>query len=144
MQKDSCGLMIKKIHEAVRKRVDNSLREKDLTLTQIHVLMVLGGEGGEAKSLKELERRFQVAQSTIVGIIGRLETKGFVQGFTAPDDNRVKLVKLTPEGERFREANIKEVEEMEQRLLSNLTNEEKEEFLRMLLLVYDSVSAESH
>ena len=139
MRPETCGLLIKKIHDAVRKNLDNSLRDKDLTLAQIHVLMVLGDDGANAMPLKELERRFRVAQSTIVGIISRLEAKGFVQGSTDPDDNRVKLVELTPEGEKFREANIREVEEMENRLMSRLTEQEKQEFLRMLRDVYESV-----
>ena len=139
MRHETCGLLIKMIHDSVRKRLDNSLREKDLTLAQVRVLMELGGNSSEAKSLKELERRFRVAQSTIVGIISRLEAKGFVQGFTAPDDNRVKLVKLTPDGEKFREANIREVEEMEEKLVSNLTEFEQQDFLRMLRTVYESI-----
>ena len=139
MRHETCGLLIKIIHDSVRKRLDNSLREKDLTLAQVRVLMALGEGEGDPKPLKELERRFQVAQSTIVGIISRLETKGFVDGYTAPDDNRVKLVKLTPDGEKFREANIKEVEEMEERLLSHLTEAEQHEFQRMLRIVYENV-----
>ena len=139
MQHDTCGLLIKKIHDAMRKRMDNSLREKDLTLTQIHILMALGDDGGDAKSLKELERRFHVAQSTIVGVISRLEAKGFVQGFTAPDDNRVKIVKLTTEGKKFREANIREVEEMEKRMLAHLTEEEQHSFLDMLRGLYENI-----
>ena len=139
MRHETCGLLIKIIHDAVRKRLDNSLREKDLTLAQVRVLMELGENGGETKPLKELERRFQVAQSTIVGIISRLEAKGFVEGHTAPDDNRVKMVKLTEDGEKFREASIREVIEMEERLLSRLTETEQQEFLRMLRAVYDSI-----
>ena len=139
MKSDSCGRLIKQIHDAVRKHADNSLREKDLTLTQVRVLIELGDDNESAKPLKELERRFGVAQSTIAGIVDRLETKGFIAGFTDQDDNRVKLVKLTPEGGKFRETSIREIEKMERRLLSRLTEAEQHDFLRMLRMVYDSI-----
>lgn len=139
MQRDTCGMLIKQIHDAVGKQANNELREKDLTLSQVRILMELGDDGEGAKSLKELERRFHVSQPTIVGIVRRLEEKGLVQGFTAPEDNRVKLVNLTPDGEKFRETNIRAIEEMEKRLLSRLTETEQLDFLLMLRTVYDSI-----
>ena len=139
MQCDTCGMLIKKIHDAVGKHINNSLRENDLTHTQVRVLMELGDDRADAMSMKELERRFNVAQSTIVGVVRRLEAKKLVRGFTAPGDNRVKLVSLTPEGEDFRKKNMREIEEMEERLLSRLTEEDKQAFLRMLLTVYNNV-----
>ena len=143
MDKTSCGLLIKQIHDATRKHVDNSLRKKGLTLAQGRVLMVLGEEGGSAIALKELERRFHVAQSTIAGLVQRLEAKGFVEGVTASGDNRVKLVRLTPAGEQFHKANIKEIVEIEQRLLSPLTGQEQEDFLRMLRTVFDGIKGKT-
>jgi DNA-binding MarR family transcriptional regulator len=139
MQQDTCGMLIKKIHDAIGKQVNNELREKDLTLAQARVLMELGDDGGGAKSLKELERRFHVAQPTVVGLVHRLEVKGLVQGYTDPVDNRVKLVKLTPDSEKFLNTNKRGIEEIEERLLSSLTKKEQQEFLRMLHTVYDRI-----
>jgi DNA-binding MarR family transcriptional regulator len=139
MQRDTCGMLIKQIHDAVGKQANNELREKDLTLSQVRILMELGDDGGGAKSLKELERRFHVSQPTIVGIVRRLEEKGLVQGFTDPEDNRVKLVNLSLDGEKFRETNMCAIEVMEKRLLSRLTETEQRDFLRMLRTVYDSI-----
>lgn len=139
MQQDTCGMLIKKIHDAIGKRVNNELREKDLTLAQARVLMEVGDDGGGAKSLKELERRFHVAQPTIAGLVHRLEVKGLVRGYADPEDNRVKLVKLTFEGEKFLETNKRKVDETEERLLSSLTESEKQAFLRMLHTVYDKI-----
>jgi DNA-binding MarR family transcriptional regulator len=132
-------MLIKQIHDAIVKRVNNEWRETGLTLTQVRVLIELGDGGGNAKPLKELERCFGVAQPTIVGIIQRLEAKGLVRGFTHLDDNRVKLVELTPDGEKFRSANIHEIESVERLLLSRLTEAEQRDFLRMLRSVYESI-----
>jgi DNA-binding MarR family transcriptional regulator len=131
--------MIKHIHDAVGKHANNDLRERGLTLTQVRVLMELGENDGEAMPLKELERRFNVAQSTIVGIILRLEAKGLAEGFTAPDDNRVKLVRLTAAGEQFRESNARTIDEMDNRMTAGLTEAERLIFLRILRTVYENV-----
>jgi DNA-binding MarR family transcriptional regulator len=139
MRHENCGVLIKQIHDAVSKRVNNTLRENGLTLSQMRLLMELGEGGGAAKPLKELERLFGVAQSTIAGIVGRLEAKGFVAGFTAPDDNRVKLVKLTLAGEQLRENNMRTIERMENRMIAGLTETERLEFMRALRVVCKNV-----
>ena len=139
MKQDSCGFLLKQIHDAIRKRVDNRLRENGLTMTQVRLLMELGDSEDDALSLKELERHFRVAQSTIVGIVLRLEAKGFVQGYVASDDSRVKLVRLTPEGAAIREAHKKEIDELEELLVSGLTEREGLDLLRMLHNVYERI-----
>ena len=80
MQQNFCGLLIKQIHDAIGKHVNNELREKELTLSQVRVLMELGDNSGGAMPLKELERRLHVAQPTVVGIVHRLEEKGVYTG----------------------------------------------------------------
>lgn len=49
--------------------------------------------------MKELERTFCVAQSTVAGIISRLEQKGFIEAFGDASDKRIKVVHITPAGE---------------------------------------------
>ncbi len=139
MKNNTCGTIIKQIHDAIGKQINNDLRKSGLTLTQVRLLMELGSDSGDAKSLKDLERCFRVAQPTIVGVVQRLESKGLVEGFIDTEDNRVKLVKLTPEGEKFCGTAMTTIEEMENRLMSRLTEEEQVDFLRMLRTVYDTV-----
>ncbi|NLT40718.1 MAG: MarR family transcriptional regulator [Clostridiales bacterium] len=139
MRSGTCGMLIKQIYDAIGKQANNALRKNDLTLSQVRLLMELGEDGGAAKSLKELERRFQVAQPTISGIVRRSEAKGLVHVFTSSEDNRVKLVKLTPEGEALQQSNMCEIEKMECRLVLRLTEEEQQELLRMLHIVYNNI-----
>jgi DNA-binding MarR family transcriptional regulator len=51
----------------------------------------------------------------------------------------VKLVKLTPEGEALQQSNMCEIEKMECRLVLRLTEEEQQELLRMLHIVYNNI-----
>lgn len=139
MHRDTCGRLIKQIHDAIDKHVNNELHQKNLTLAQARVLIELDEDYGCAKPLKELERCFHVAQPTVVGLVRRLEEKGFVEGFIDPKDNRVKLVKLTLEGEKFLETTKLEIEEIEKQLLTNLTQAEQQNLLRALSTVYDNI-----
>ncbi|HEV2075225.1 MAG TPA: MarR family transcriptional regulator [Thermoleophilaceae bacterium] len=41
--------------------------------------------------------------SNVTGIVDRLEQRGVIERRPDPDDRRVKRIRLTPEGERFRE-----------------------------------------
>ena len=67
------GQLIKMLHDRLEKIANNTLREKDLTMMQISVLMELQKAELKQRSMKELERKFCVAQSPVAGIISRLE-----------------------------------------------------------------------
>ena len=45
--------------------------------------------------------------SNVTGIVDRLEARGYVERRPAAHDRRVKLIALTPEGERVREEAVK-------------------------------------
>jgi DNA-binding MarR family transcriptional regulator len=52
--------------------------------------------------MSELARLLACDNSNVTGIIDRLEERGLVERRNAPHDRRVKLVALTPEGERLK------------------------------------------
>ena len=93
------GQLIKLLHDRLEKQANNTLRGKELTLMQISALMELQKAEQKQRSMKELERKFCVAQSTVAGIISRLEQKGFVVAFGDASDKRIKVVHITPAGE---------------------------------------------
>ncbi len=93
------GLLIKQIHDCLEKKSNNALRSRDLTMMQVSVLLELQTAPEKRLSMKELERHFQIAQSTVAGIISRLEQKGFVEALGDATDKRIKLVHITTAGE---------------------------------------------
>ena len=90
-------------------------------------------------TLKELEQLLHVAQSTAAGIISRLEQKGYVEGFGDAGDRRVKLVRITPAGRACVGAALHHRAEAEERLLSGLTEAERDIFYLLLKKVRDSL-----
>ncbi|MGN1027374.1 MAG: MarR family winged helix-turn-helix transcriptional regulator [Faecousia sp.] len=93
------GLLIKQIHDCLEKKSNNALRSRDTTMMQVSVLLALQAAPEKQLSMKELEHRFRIAQSTVVGIVSRMEQKGFVEAMGDAADKRVKLVHITAAGE---------------------------------------------
>ena len=126
------GFLIKQIHDRLEKQANNTLRGKDLTMMQISVLMELQEAEQKQRSMKELERKFCVAQSTVAGIISRLEQKGFVEAFGEASDKRIKLVHITPDGEACCREAAGYMAEAEQMLLHGFSEDEKAIFNQLL------------
>ena len=127
--------LIKQIHDRLEKNANNSLRAQDLTMMQVSVLMALHYSERQQLSMKELERRFGVAQSTVAGIVSRLEQKGFVEALSAPEDKRVKLVHITQTGESCCAGAAGSMQEAEETLLNGLSDEERTTLNRLLIRI---------
>lgn len=134
-----CGPLIKQINDELRKNANNALRGQDMTLAQLEALVQLNQSPEGQRSLKELEQILHVAQSTAAGIISRLEQKGFVEGFGDTGDWRVKLVRITPAGIECVRTVLHYRAEAEDRLLSGLTEAERDIFYMLLKKVRDSL-----
>ena len=126
------GQLIKLLHDRLERRANNTLRGKDLTMMQVAVLMELQEAEQKQRSMKELERKFCVAQSTVAGIISRLEQKNFVEAFGDASDKRIKLVHITPDGEVCCQEAAGYMEQAEQTLLQGFSEEEKKMFNLLL------------
>lgn len=131
-----CGALIKQIHDELEKKANALLRQQDLTLSQMNVLMELEAVPEHQLTLKELEGLLHVAQSTAAGIVVRLEQKGFVESFTDASDRRVKMVAITPSGLACCQNAASDVKDMENQLLSGLTETEKTLFRDLLEKVF--------
>ena len=101
-------------------------------MAQCGALLELYEADGKQMPLKELERHLHVAQSTAAGIVVRLEQKGFIESFGDAADRRIKMVRMTPEGEECCRDADKNMKQTEQKLLHPLTEEEKKTLLELL------------
>lgn len=133
---EPCGILIKRIHDALEKNANNELRANGLTLAQLQMLITLNNNENGTSSLKELEKGLQIAQSTTVGIVKRLELKGLVEGYTDAKDKRMKLIKITPAGKAVCHKAQYSMDATEQRLLHGLTKPESKQLHVLLQKVH--------
>lgn len=71
-------------------------------------------------------------KTRIIGILDELQQKGYIERRPDPDDRRVRLLEITPSGRDVKQAVQSDIQRGEERLLSELTAEERAVFLRVL------------
>ena len=133
------GWYIKRIDNALEKEANANLQALNLTMQQNRVLIHLAHAEGHTLSLKSLEESFCAAQSTVAGLVTRLEKKGLVEALSDQADKRVKLVRLSEEGVRLHAISHQNVVDSQEQLTANLSPEEREAFLSCLQKVYEAV-----
>jgi DNA-binding MarR family transcriptional regulator len=95
------GYLIKQLDESLHKHANRDLEPFGLTMSQFRVLLHLR-EREKARlmtSHKDIEAALGVSHPTVVGLLRRLEAKGFVRTETGAVDRRVRnvfLVKVKP------------------------------------------------
>ncbi len=136
----SCSILLKQIHDIQKKNIDNTLRNLDLTFSQINVLRALVHSTDKQMSLKELEKILHVAQSTTARIVTKMEGKGLIDSFSDVSDKRIKYIRLTQYGEQYSSNAKQKLEEEETRLLSSLTETEKIVFVSLLQKIASNLS----
>ena len=110
---DDIGHLIKIAGERLKNQADTRLKESGLTMSQ---------------------------HPTVVGIISRMEKKGFLTVEVNPDDHRGRIVRTTEKSDRFRDESIRQKRQAEQELVRGFTPEEAVELRRLLHKLLDNVS----
>ncbi|MFV0441380.1 MAG: MarR family winged helix-turn-helix transcriptional regulator [Lachnospirales bacterium] len=127
------------IHCKVKAYIDNDLKKWNVTSSQVGVLWFLRKKGGSANQ-KEIEKHLNVAHSTTIGMVSRLEKKGFVTVSQDENDRRYRVVTLTDKAYELHLEIKKNVDECERKLLSGLSPNEVIELKRLLNIVHDTIS----
>ena len=133
----STGILIKKIHDNLEKKINHSLKDSDLTMSQMEALVILSEQVSRQMSLKALEHELHVAQSTAAGIVSRLEQKVFIEAYGQSDDKRIKNIRITENGMKYCESAAKDMDKVEKELLKNLTEDEKNTLNQLLGKIYE-------
>jgi DNA-binding MarR family transcriptional regulator len=107
--------------------------EFDVTAVQFAALLAIGSHPGvDATRLSQL---IAFDRSTLGSVLERLEAKGWVQRYGSPADRRVKLLRLTPQGERLLPQLKPAVRRVQQRLLKPFGAADRATLLRLLRLL---------
>jgi len=83
-------------------------------------------------SQNSLGRQTAMDNSTINGVVKRLHQRGLIDKKPSPDDNRMHLVHLTPEGERVTNRVLPLAQEITRLTLAPLTRSEQATLVRLL------------
>lgn len=135
-QNDEIGFLMKIISECIDRMANQNLKQFGLTLSQGRILHYLRERMGIKTSQKDIEDYFDITHPTAIGILKRLESKGFIISEFDSEDKRVKNVYLVPEKENsvhFAMTDFKET--VDQKLMQGLTDVQIKDLQLLLKLV---------
>lgn len=123
---------IKTADDAFARELNNAMRSEQLTMSQSRILVELAQSPRGAYTLKELEQRVQAAQSTVWGVVSRLEKAGLVVLTPNPEDSRSRLVHITKLGlDKLATCRVV-MQELDDRVSAAMTPEERDLLVDLL------------
>ena len=104
----------------------------DSGITPVQFAALQATRNAAAIDQRTLARTIGFDTSTIAGVVDRLEARGLLRRQVSPDDRRVRLLSLTPEGDALLAQVVPAMQRAQVRMLAPLTKHERAEFMRML------------
>ncbi|MEL7564463.1 MAG: MarR family transcriptional regulator [Dehalobacterium sp.] len=132
-KKVNVAKLFSEINKTLKHNMRKSFEDMGITFPQGMVIATLI-HSGEMK-ISELSRRINLSDSTVSGIIDRLEKQEFVVRSRSDADRRVVYVKATPKFKEMHHGFIKKAEERLAELLSAGTDEEIEKIMEGLTIL---------
>ena len=119
---DYVGYTLKIAQHRLRLRLDAALAELGVTSAQNAVLLAIAGNPRISNA--ELARAAFVTPQSMQGILVNLERDGLIKRTPHPEHGRVIMSELTKAGQKVVSAGADAAEEVEQRMLSDLSASE--------------------
>lgn len=131
---------LRMINNKFREIGDKNLQKYNLTAAQLDVLIYLKSNGEKEIHQRQIEKWFQLKNPTVTGLLNRLEEKHFIVRKTNPEDRRYRVIELTEKGEQLLGQLWEEACNLENRMYSNLSEEEQKVLMDLLDRILNSLS----
>ena len=123
-------IVLSRAHKAINETTNQFFQANGLNPTEFAVLELLYHKGRQP--LQQIGNKILLASGSITYVIDKLEKRGYLNRVSCPSDRRVTYAEITEEGEAFMSAVFPKHEQHLHELLSVLTNEEKDEAIKLL------------
>ena len=132
-KKVEVGRKIEMLSRQIRRKVDESISSQDLTAKQAMILLVIY-DLSKVKDVyaKDIEDAFDMRRATVTGILQLMEKNGIIVREENNVDGRLKSIRLTQKAINLRLKMKKNIQKVESNLLSDLSKEEIETFLKIM------------
>jgi DNA-binding MarR family transcriptional regulator len=126
-------LLLKNTWQKLSRYYNQRLSGYDLTVPKALLLLEISPESG--KNPKSLAKSLDLENSSITGLLDRLEKQGLVKRRPDPKDRRGILIFLTPEGIAARQAITTLVEAMDRRIREAISGDDTKTFRRVMAII---------
>ncbi len=128
----ACGA-VWRVAETLRKGVLANVSKSDLDFPAFDVLMTLRRQGkGQALSPSALAKEMMLSTSAMTNRLDRLEKRDLIERISDKNDRRGLKIILTDKGFDLVDGLVSSHVETEDRLLSGLSKEERDQLIRLL------------
>jgi DNA-binding MarR family transcriptional regulator len=131
--------VIARVERAVRAAIAARVRPFGLTWQQYTTMSILGHKGGLSNA--QLARRAYMTPQSMSEVIEALEAKGLVVRTPHPSHRRVLPASLTPRGRKVLTACDAAVDEMEEQMLRELDESDRERLRACLVAAARALGA---
>lgn len=131
--------VVSRVRNLLFRHANGPIHAADLTVTQFEVLEALSAHG--PLSVGQVSEAIFGTPGNVPVVIGNLVRDGLVSRRRSPEDGRVSIVELTPEGRKRIEVVYPQVVESLDRDLEPLAGDEKHEVMHLLRKVLSAAGA---
>ncbi|WP_321339500.1 MarR family transcriptional regulator [uncultured Cohaesibacter sp.] len=138
------GFILKQINDKLGQYMNNELQPFGLTMTQSKFLRFLNSRKGMDTSQKDIEDYFDIAHSTVIGVLKRLEQKELIGFVDDPKDRRKKLVILLPAEQEIHEQVKRAKKRIDEQMLKGMTQDQIEALEQTLKQLHNNILDLTH
>ena len=134
---DSIGRLLKVTNQIFETYINNSLKEINLTSSQIGILVFLCYKRKNNIDVNQIDiqKKFKLSNPTVSGILDRLKKKKFIKRI---NNGRSNKIIITDDGMNLLDSGYDKVKMIEEKIIHALSNEEKSELVRLLVKIIEN------
>lgn len=125
------GAKLKRIMNLTKREIDKSLGEDSITKSQGMVLRLLYVSKKPIYQ-KDIEKELYIRRSTATNILNIMEQRELIKREQNKEDARKKRIIITEKGKKLEQENYCKIEQVENKIKSNLTEEEQNNLFMIL------------
>ncbi len=114
---------------------------QSVDISQSQLLMIMAIRAKQPCRLSELSQEMEISNPTASGLVDRLVQHGLVERTADPRDRRAVCISLTQKGENLVAKFRHHSKEKWQEILTNMTRQDQNDFIRILRDIRKQVSA---
>jgi MarR family transcriptional regulator, 2-MHQ and catechol-resistance regulon repressor len=123
-------IVLSRAFRSVTDYTNQYIQQNGLNPTEFAVLELLYHKGHQP--LQQIGEKILLASGSITYVVDKLEKKGYLERVACPNDRRVTYGQITEKGKQFIEDIFPAHAERIHQMMSVLTDEEKDEAIRLL------------
>jgi len=131
--------LVEETNQCCQMRTSYLSKRYAIPQAELRCLLLFPGE--RYLTVKSIAQKLDVAKSRVTKIVGGLTQKKLVQSIDDPRDARIKLIALTPAGQKKSEEIGTLIAELHQRLLLEMDPEQRKTVISSLELLRASMEA---